>query len=99
MKRDIDEYKEGETVSKLESVQPVLVHCSLLKILYQHTSKVLFTFVLNKYLGEIINISPHSLTMTKTINTEFSFAEVWFTDQVSEAIEIEVNVNLKIVIV
>ena len=36
--------------------------------------------------------------MMNTINTEFSFAEVWFTDQVSKALEIEDNVNLTIVI-
>ena len=29
-----------------------------------------------------------------TFNTEFSFVEVWFTDQVSKALEIEDNVNL-----
>ena len=27
-----------------------------------------------------------------TVNTEFSFAEVWFTDQVSKALGIEDNV-------
>ena len=31
-----------------------------------------------------------------TINTEFSVVEVWFTDQVSKALEIEDNVNLVI---
>ena len=29
-----------------------------------------------------------------TDNTEFSFVEVWFTDQVSKVLEIEDNVNL-----
>ena len=33
-----------------------------------------------------------------TINTEFSFVEVWFTDQVSKTLEIEDNVNLTIII-
>ena len=28
-----------------------------------------------------------------TVNTEFSFVEVWFTDQTSKALEIEDNVN------
>ena len=32
------------------------------------------------------------------INTEFSFVEVWFTDQVSKALEIEDNVNLALII-
>ena len=33
-----------------------------------------------------------------TVNTEFSFVEVWFTDQISEAPEIEDNVNLTLTI-
>ena len=32
--------------------------------------------------------------MLSTKNTEFSFIEVWFTDQNSEPLEIEDNVNL-----
>ena len=48
----------------------------------------------NKRFGQFINISPHSLTMMNTVNTEFSFIEVWFTDQTSKALEIEDIVNL-----
>ena len=33
-----------------------------------------------------------------TVNTEFSFVEVWFTDQVSEALEIKDNVDLKLIL-
>ena len=58
-------------MTKLESVEIVLVHCNLVKNDYQHTSKVLFTFVPNKEFGQLINISPHSLTMMNTVNTEF----------------------------
>ena len=36
--------------------------------------------------------------MMNTVNTEFSSAEVWFTDQVSEALETEDNVNLILII-
>ena len=32
--------------------------------------------------------------MMNTISTEFSFVEVWFTDQSSKALETEDNVNL-----
>ena len=60
---------------KLES-EVVLVHCNLVKNDYQQTSKVMFTFVPNKQFGQLINISPHSLMMMNTINTEFSFVEV-----------------------
>ena len=32
------------------------------------------------------------------VNTEFSFIEVWFTNQASKALEIEDNVNLTLII-
>ena len=93
-KKDIDQ----EDVPKLDSVEVVLVHCNLVKNDYQHSSKVLCGFVPNKQFGQLINISPNDLTMMNTANTEFSFVEVWFTDQVSKALEIEDNVNLTLII-
>ena len=97
-KKDVDKDKNGENVPKLESVEVVLVHCNLVKNDYQHTSKVLFTFVPNKQFGQLINISPYSLTMMNTVNTEFSSVEVWFTDKIRKALEIEDNVNLTLII-
>ena len=97
-KKDVDSDKNSENVQKLESVEVVLVHCSLVKNDYQHTSKVLFSFVPNKQFGQLINISPHSSTMMNTVNTELSFVEVWFTSQASKALEIEDNVNLPLII-
>ena len=44
-KKVVNKDKNGENVPKLESVEAVLVHCNLVKNDYQHTSKVLFTFV------------------------------------------------------
>ena len=75
-KKDVDKDKDGENVPKLESVEVALVHCNLVKNNYQHTSKVLFAFVPNKLFGKLINISPHSLTMMNTVNTEFFSVEV-----------------------
>ena len=94
-KKVVNKDKDGEIVPKLESVEVVLVHCNLIKNDYQHTSKVLFSFVPNKEFG---NISPHSLTMMNTVNNEFSYVKVWFTDEASEALEIEDNVNLTLII-
>ena len=68
-KKDVGKDKDGEKVPKLESVEVVLVHWNLVRNDYQHTSNVLFTFVPNKQFGQLINISPHSLTMMNTINT------------------------------
>ena len=73
---DVDKDKDGENVPKSESVEVLLVHCNLAKNDYHHISKVLFSFVPNKQFGHFINISPHSLTMMNTVNTEYSFAEV-----------------------
>ena len=97
-KKDVDKDKDGENVAKLESVEFVIVHCNSVRNDYQHTSKVLFTFVPNKQFGQLINILPHSLTMVSTVNTKFSSVEVWFTDQVSKALEIEDTVNLTLII-
>ena len=97
-KKDTDKDKDGEIVPKLESIEVVLVHCNLAKNDYQHRSKVLFTFFPNKQFGQLINISPHSLTMMNTANTEFSFVEVWFRDQASKALEIEDNINLTLIV-
>ena len=53
---------------------------------YQQASKVLFTFVPNKQFGQLINISPYSLTMLSTTNAEFS------------SLETEDNVNMTLTI-
>ena len=50
-KKDVDSDKNSENVPKLESVEVVLVHCNLLKNDYQHSSKVLFSFVTNRQFG------------------------------------------------
>ena len=92
-KKDVDSDRNSENVPKLESVEVVLVHCNLVKNDYQDSSKVLFSFVPNKQFGQLINISPNTLTMMNTVNTEFSFVEIWFTDKLSKALEIEHNVN------
>ena len=94
----VDKYENSEYVPKLESVEVVLVHCNLVKNDYQHASKVLFSFVPNKQFGQLLNISPHVLTMMNTVNTEFSSVEVWITDQSSKTLEIEDNVILTLIV-
>ena len=68
-KKDVDQDIDEEDVPKLESVEFVLVNCNLVNNNYQQASKVLFTFVPNKQFEQLINISPHSLTMLGTANT------------------------------
>ena len=92
-KQAIDKDKNSENLPKLEEVEVVLMHYNVAKNDYQQASKVLFTIVPNKQFEQLINISPHSLTMLDTINTEFSFTDVWFSDQNSKSLEIEDNAN------
>ena len=94
----IDVDKDSENLSRLENVEVVLVHCNLVNNSYQQTSRVLFTFVPNKQYGQLISISPYTLIFLKTMNTEFSEIEIWFTDQNNNALEIEDNVNISLII-
>ena len=90
--------KNSELVPKLESVDLVLVHCNVVNNSYQQASKVLFTFVPNKRYSQLITVSPETLIMLKTVNTEFSFIEIWFTDQDNRPLEIEDSVNISLII-
>ena len=94
----IDSDKNSELVPKLESVDLVLVHCNLVNNSYQQASKVLFTFVPNKKYGQLITVSPETLIILKTVNTEFSFIEIWFMDQDNRPLEIEDSVNVSLII-
>ena len=97
-KKDVDKDKNVPNVPKLESVEVVLVQCNLVNNTYQQASKVLFTFVPNKQFGQLITISPHSLTMLKTTNLEFPSIQVWLTDQINRPLEIEGSVNITLII-
>ena len=46
--KDADADKNSENEQKLEPAEVVLIRCNLVKNVYQHTSKVLFSFVPNK---------------------------------------------------
>ena len=97
-KDTISSEKNSEHVPRLENVDVVLVHCNLVNNSYQQALRVLFTFVPNKQYGQLISISPHSLVFLKIMNTEFLEIEVWFTDQNNNALEIEDNVNISLII-
>ena len=86
-------------MSILDSVEDVLVHCNLGNNNYEQETKVLFTIVTNKNFVQLIDVTPHSLTKLNAINTEFSFAEVWFTDQNSkQQLEIVDNAHMTLII-
>ena len=47
----------------------------------------LYTFVPNKSVAQLLDISFKNLKFLKNFNSEFSFIEVWFTDQNSKPLE------------
>ena len=94
----IDGDKNSELVPKLESVDLVLVHFNVVNNSYQQASKVLFTFAPNKKYGQLITVSPETLIMLKTVNTEFSFIEIWFKDQDNRPLETEDSVTISLIV-
>ena len=94
----IDSDKNSENVPRLENVEVVLVHYNLVNNDYQQHSRVLFTFVPNKQYGQLISISPQSLIFLKSMDTDFSEIDIWFTNQNNNASEIEDNVNISLII-
>ena len=81
-------------------IDVVLMHCNLVSNSnnYQQASKVLITFVPDKQFVQLITVEPESLTMLETINAEFSFIEIWFTDQNNRPREIKDHLNITLII-
>ena len=82
----------------LEVVESVLVHCNIINNDYQRDSKILYTFVPNKPFGSLLEISPTNNIFLKTFNSEFQEIKVWFTDQASKPLEVEVKMNVTLIV-
>ena len=90
--------KNGENVPHIEITEVVIVHCNMVNNDYQQDSRVLYTFVPNKYFGSLLDISPSNHIFLKTFNSEYDEIVVWFADQNSKPLEIEDRINLTMVI-
>ena len=92
--------KDGnsENVPHLEFAEVVLIHCNTVDNDYQLDSRVSYTFVSNESFGQLLDISPNNFIFLKTFNSEFSYIEVWFTDQNSKPLETEDKINITLVI-
>ena len=82
----------------LEVAESVLVHCNIINNDYQRDSKILYTFVPNKPFGSLLEISPTNNIFLKTFNSEFQEIKVWFTDQASKPLEVEVKMNVTLIV-
>ena len=78
-KRKITKDKNGENVPHLEISEVVLIHCNIVNSSNQQGTGALYTSVPNKLFGQLLDISPKNLIFLKTLNSEYSNIEVWFT--------------------
>ena len=79
-KNKITKNENGENIPKLEITEVILAHCNIASNNYQKNSRVLYTFIPNKLLGQLLYISPKNFIFLKTLDSEFSCIEVWCTN-------------------
>ena len=94
-KSKITKDENGENVPYLEITEVVLIHCNVVNNSYQPNSRILYTFVPNKSFGQLLDISHENFIFFKTFDSEFSYVVVWFTDQNSNPLEIEYEIEDK----
>ena len=80
-KSKITKDENGENLPYLEIIDVVLLHCNVVNNSYPQNLRVLHTFVPNKSFDQLLGISPKKVMFLKTLDSEFPYIEVWFTDQ------------------
>ena len=76
----------------------MLVYYNIVNNHYQQDSRDLHIFVPNKSSGRLSETSPTNLIFLKTFNSEFANVKVWFTDEISNPLDIKDKVNLNLLI-
>ena len=71
-KSKITKDKNRENVPYLETTEVVLIHWNAVNTSYLQNSRVLHTFVPNKFFGKLLDISPENFIFVKTFDPEFS---------------------------
>ena len=95
---NITKDENSKNVPQLEITKVVLAQCNFVNNDYWQDVRVLNIFIPNKLFGQLLNISPKNFILLKTFNSEFSYTEVWFTDQNSKTLETKDIINLTLVI-
>ena len=57
-KSKITKEKNGKNVPNIVITEVILVHCNIVNNNYQQDSRILYTFILNKSFGQLLDISP-----------------------------------------
>ena len=69
--------RNGENILHVEITEVVLVYCNIVNNDYQQDSIVLYTFVPNKPLDSLLEISPTNHILLKTFNSEYNESMVY----------------------
>ena len=91
--------KNCENAPHLGITEVVLIHCNIVSNYYHQDSIVLHTFVPNKSFRHFLDISPKYFIFLESFDSEFSYIEVWSTDQNSKPLEVEDKINIILVII
>ena len=70
-KSKITKDENGENVFHLEITEVALVHCNIVNNGYQEDSIVLYSFVLNKSFGQLLDIPPRTFIFLITFIFNF----------------------------
>ena len=98
IKNKVTNDENDENVPHLEITEVVVIHCNIVNNDYQQDSRALYKFVPNKTFGQLLDFSPKNYVLLKTFDSEFSYIQVWFTDQNSIPLEIEDKIKITLVI-
>ena len=79
----------------LKVTEVVLVRCNVVNNDYQHKLKSLYISVPNIFFLQLLVILPKKFIFLKTFKSEFSYIEVWFTDQNSKPLKLNITLVIK----
>ena len=101
-KSKITRDENGKILSYLEITEVVLIQRKIDNNNYQQNSRILCTNLVYicslQVIWSIIRYYPLKFIFLKTFDQEFSYTEVWFTDQNSKPLQIEDKINIILVI-
>ena len=92
-KNKITKNENRKNVPRLEMTKVILVHCNTVNNDSQHNSRILYAFVPNR-LSANCQIFHLKTLFLKTFHSEFSYIEIWFTNQNSKLLGIEDKITL-----
>ena len=58
----------------------------------------MYSFIRNKSIGQLLDISPKVFIFLRKFDSEFSYIEVWFANKNSRLLEIEDKTNITLII-